>query len=85
MGFRRCALSWLVLSEHAALECLGLFLGAAAAALAVLPALLSPRAQLSWMPLAATLAAVFLSGLIWTWLATRLALRGPVLKALRDE
>jgi len=85
MGFRRRALSRLVLSEHAALECVGLIIGAAAAALAVLPVLLSPRARISWMSLTVTLAAVFCGGIISTWLATRLALRGPLLNALRDE
>ena len=33
----------------------------------------------------ATLAGVFVSGLAWTWVATRLALRGEMLKALRNE
>jgi ABC-type lipoprotein release transport system permease subunit len=85
MGFRRRALSHLVLLEHAALECLGLLLGSAAALLAVLPVLLQPRAQLSLRPVLLMLAVVFISGILWAWLATRLALRGPLLEALRDE
>jgi ABC-type antimicrobial peptide transport system permease subunit len=84
-GFRPRALRWLVLSEHAALECLGLLVGIAAALAAVLPALLSSAAPVSCLSLAATLGLVFVSGLLWTWAAARLALRGDLLPALRNE
>jgi ABC-type lipoprotein release transport system permease subunit len=84
-GFRPRALRWLVLSEHAALECLGLLVGVAAALAAVLPALLSLAAPVSCLSLAATLGLVFVSGLLWTWAAARLALRGELLPALRNE
>ncbi len=85
VGFRRRALGRLVLSEHATLLGLGLGVGVAAAAIAVLPALLSPAARLPYASLALTLAAVLLNGLLWTWLATRFALRGRLLDALRNE
>jgi hypothetical protein len=52
---------------------------------AVLPSLLSPSARVSYLPLAATLGLVFVSGLFWTWAAARLALRGELLEALRNE
>jgi ABC-type antimicrobial peptide transport system permease subunit len=84
-GFRPRALRWLILSEHAALECLGLLIGIVAALAAVLPALLSLAAPVSYLSLAATLGLVFLSGLLWTWAAARLALRGDLLPALRNE
>ena len=84
-GFRPRALRWLVLSEHAALECLGLLVGMVAALAAVLPALLSLAAPVSYLSLAATLGLVFVSGLLWTWAAARLALRGELLQALRNE
>jgi hypothetical protein len=35
--------------------------------------------------LTVTLASVFMSGFLWTWGATWLALRGPLLAALRSE
>ena len=85
VGFTPRALRRLVIAEHAALQALGLSLGIVAAVLALLPVLLSPSAQISFLPLAATLALVFLSGLFWTWAATRLALRGELLPALRNE
>ena len=85
MGFRPRALRRMVLSEHAALECLGLLAGIIAALAAVLPVLLSPGAPLSYSSLAGTLGLVFFGGLLWTWAATRLALRGDLLPALRNE
>jgi putative ABC transport system permease protein len=85
MGFRPRALRRLVLSEHAALECLGLLVGIVAALAAVLPALLSLAAPVSYLSLAATLGLVFVSGILWTWAAARLALRGELLPALRNE
>jgi putative ABC transport system permease protein len=85
VGFRRRTLQWLVLSEHAGLLWLGLGVGITAALAAVLPALLAPGAEVHYVALGATLAAVFVSGLAWTWFATRMALRGELLKALRNE
>jgi putative ABC transport system permease protein len=85
VGFRARAVQRLVLTEHAALLGLGLTLGIAAAAVAVLPALLSPGERLPYGSLALTLGAVLANGALWTWLATRYALRGELLAALRNE
>jgi putative ABC transport system permease protein len=85
VGFREHAVRWLVMSEHGALLMLGLLGGVIAAVVAVLPALLSPGAQIPYASLAATLGAVLVSGAIWTWLAARVALRGRLLDALRNE
>jgi ABC-type antimicrobial peptide transport system permease subunit len=85
VGFRRRLLHRLVLSEHGALLGLGLGIGIASAVVAVLPAILSPGAQLPYGSLALTLAAVLLNGLLWTWLATGYALRGNLSAALRNE
>ncbi len=85
VGFRRGALQRLVLSEHGALLFLGLCVGLIAAAIGVLPALLSPAAQVPYGSLALTLAGVLANGLLWTWVATRFALRGRLLNALRNE
>ena len=84
-GFRRRTLRWLVLTEHAALLWLGIGLGVAAALVAVLPALLSPRGELPYFSLAVTLGAVLVSGMIWTWAATSLALRGELMESLRNN
>jgi len=85
VGFRRRRLQQLVLSEHAALLGLGLIAGVVAAAVAILPTVLAPGTPLPWATLAFTLAGLLVSGMLWTWLATRLALRGRLLDALRNE
>jgi len=85
VGFRRGSLKWLVLSEHGVLLAAGLIIGLIAALVSVLPVLLRPGASLPLLPLGLTLAGVLLSGLLWTWLATRFALRGALLPALRHE
>jgi ABC-type antimicrobial peptide transport system permease subunit len=85
VGFRNSALRWLVLSEHAALLVLGLFIGVSAAIIAVLPSLLRPGTELPYLQLSLTLAAVLLCGLLWTLIAAARALRLPLLNSLRNE
>jgi hypothetical protein len=85
VGFRRRLLQRLVLSEHGVLLGAGLGLGILAAAVAVLPELLTPGAHLPPVSLALTLAGVLLNGLAWTWLAARWAVRGDLLAVLRNE
>jgi putative ABC transport system permease protein len=85
VGFRRRALQWLLFSEAALLLTLGLAAGIFSALLAVLPALRSPGVETPVISLALTLLSVFISGFLWTWGATALALRGPLLSALRNE
>jgi len=85
VGFRKPQLQRLLLVENGALLAAGLALGVLAAAVAVMPALLSPSAQLPVRSLAITLTAVLANGILWTWAATRFAVRGDLLKALRNE
>lgn len=85
VGFRKGALQWLVFSEHSLLLGLGLLVGVISALLAVLPALSSPGAEVPYGTLAVTMLAVLVSGVLWTWGATYLALRGPLMSALRNE
>jgi ABC-type antimicrobial peptide transport system permease subunit len=85
VGFRKSALRWLVLSEHAGLLVLGLCIGVLAAIVAVLPSLLAPGRQVPLLQLAITLAAVLICGFVWTHIAARRALRAPLLQALRNE
>jgi putative ABC transport system permease protein len=83
VGFERPALQRLVLVEHSALLVLGLLVGTVAALVAVLPALVTPGAGVPWGSLSLTLLAVLLNGALWTWLATRRALRGRLVDSLR--
>jgi len=85
VGWQRSAVNLLVLREHFVLLGLGLAVGLAAAVVAVLPSLLTPGAEFPWLTLGLTLAAVLANGMVWTWLATRVALRGELLSALRGE
>lgn len=85
VGFRKPALRWLILSEHAGLLLLGLLLGVLAAVLAVLPSLLAPGREVPLVQLCLTLGAVLFCGLIWTLIAAARALRAPLLQALRNE
>jgi ABC-type antimicrobial peptide transport system permease subunit len=85
VGWSRLAVQRLVLTEHSALLLAGLAVGLAAAALAVLPPLVARHTQVPLGTVGLTLAAVFANGMFWTWAATRLALRGRLLDALRNE
>jgi ABC-type lipoprotein release transport system permease subunit len=85
VGFRRGRVQSLVLAEHVVLLGLGLVIGVASALVAVLPALLSPRGDVPVQSLALTLGGVLMFGLISTWLATRVAVRGNLLEGLRNE
>jgi len=85
VGFSRGSLQWLILCEHGGLLLLGLAGGVVSAFVAVLPALRSPGVEVPYAALALTLFAVVASAAAWTWLAAVLALRGPLLAALRNE
>ncbi len=85
VGFRTGALHRMVLWEHWVLLAMGLACGVAAGLIAVLPALLSPAVQVPYLSLGLTVLAVAVGGMAWTHLATRAALRGPLLDALRNE
>jgi len=85
VGWPRITLRQLVLLEHGALLALGLLIGLLAAAIAVLPGLVSAGSELPWFTLVLTLALVVANGLLFAWVATRFALRGNLLAALRNE
>jgi len=85
VGFTPVRVRELILSEHATLMAGGLFIGAAAAIIAVLPQLLHAPGALPLVSLGITLAGVVVFGLAATWFATSLALRGNLLESLRNE
>jgi putative ABC transport system permease protein len=85
VGFRRSRVQRLVLTEHAALLCVGLLIGIVSALVAVLPALLAPRGEVPVASLALTFGGVVLFGFVSTWIATRAAVRGDLLQGLRNE
>lgn len=85
LGFRRRDVQQMVLHEHWLLIVLGMVIGLVAAVLAIWPAWTAADSSIPMTRLLATLGGLLLSGLLWTWLATRVALRGPLLVALRNE
>ncbi len=84
LGYREKALARVVLVEHVGLLVAGLGIGAVAAGVAVLPALMSPGGHVPWQTLGLTGAAILANGLFWAWVATRWALRGRIIEALRN-
>ena len=85
VGFRPSQLQRLVLGEHWLLVVLGLVIGLGAALLAVFPALTFTGGEAPSGTVALTLVALAVAGIFWCWLATRAALHGPLLDALRKE
>lgn len=84
VGFRRRQVWRLLFAEHGALAGAGIGIGAAAALVAVMPALLAPG-TVPWGGMAVTLAVILSGSLLWIWLAVYFALRGELMTALREE
>jgi ABC-type lipoprotein release transport system permease subunit len=85
VGFRARQLRSLVFAEHRWLIFLGLLVGTASALLGVWPQLASTAGGFPWMPMLGLLLALTIGCVFWAWLATRVALRGSRLAALRSE
>ena len=85
LGFPARSVRWLILSEHGLLLAMGLAAGAAPALVAVLPAVRASGGALDPGPMVVLVGAVGLSGLFWAALAARLAVRGSLVQALRND
>lgn len=85
VGFNKATLTKVVFYEHWGLMLFGLACGLVAALMAVTPALSSGGSQVPYLSLVMTVFAIALSGAVWVWLATKLALRAKILDALRNE
>ncbi len=84
-GFRPGQLRMLVFAEHCWLIAWGLCIGTVSAVLAVWPSLMERQAGFAWREMAGLVLALTAGCVFWAWLATRLALRGSQLRALRSE
>ncbi len=85
VGFRRRRLRRLIFAEHGGLAAAGVAVGGVAALVAAAPALLAPGAEPPWAGVWLTLGAVLAGSWLWIWLAVRIALRGDLNAALRNE
>ena len=85
VGFRRATLGWMVLLENAVLLLVGLLCGTVAAAVAVLPHLLSGNAVVPVHSLALMLLTIVAVGIFASLFAVRATLRAPLIAALRGN
>jgi putative ABC transport system permease protein len=85
VGYNSSHFTLMVVAENALLLFCGLITGSACALLAVAPVFFSRHAQLPGASLALLLLAVLISGLTASIVATWVALRSPLLPALRAE
>jgi putative ABC transport system permease protein len=84
-GYRRAHIFAIVVSENALLLGWGLTIGACSAVVAVAPAVREHGGRLPAAGAAMLIVAVFAAGLLSSAIATRAALRAPLLEALRSE
>jgi ABC-type antimicrobial peptide transport system permease subunit len=84
-GFRRGRLVHMVLWENCLILIGGLAVGCVAAAVALVPQWLPREASVPWRELAMLLGIIAVVGLAAGWLATRSALRAPIVPALRGD
>ena len=85
VGFRPQQLRAMVFSEHRWLIAAALSIGTAGALVAVWPNLSQKAAGFPLREMALLLASLVIGCVFWTWVATRLALRGSAVPALRAE
>ncbi|RME92014.1 MAG: ABC transporter permease, partial [Verrucomicrobia bacterium] len=85
VGFPAERLQTLLLREHGWLLAGGLGIGVLSALLAVLPTVWKLGVPVPVGTLAVTLLAVAANGLLWAWAATRAAMRGNLIEALRND
>lgn len=84
-GYERSTLAMLVLVESGILLFIGIAIGSVSAWIAVTPHILLAGSAVSWQSLLMTLLLVFFTGMIASFVATAVALRVPLLPALKAE
>ena len=84
-GFPRARLVKMIVWENVVLLVGGLAVGVVAAAVALIPQWAPQDAAVPWFSLAILLGAIAVVGVMAGWLATRSALRAPIVPALRGD
>jgi ABC-type lipoprotein release transport system permease subunit len=85
VGYTQSDAAGVVMAEHRFVLWAGLLTGTIASALAVGPSALRPEIHVPYLLLAGFLVGTAALSLGWIWIATRLALRAPLVPALRHE
>jgi len=86
LGFGMRKIRSMVVREYILLLSAGTMIGALAAVIATLPALLSPNNDVSVLLILLIIAVLLLNGFLWIWWMTGVALRNKVISvALRND
>jgi hypothetical protein len=85
LGYRRSALSWMILAENGSILIWGLACGTLASLLAVAPHLAGSGGRLPWLAILGLIGTVLIFGLLAEAAAVVATLRAPVVAALRQE
>jgi len=85
IGYRKKQIFKLIFIENLFLLVLGLLCGIASAFIGILPSILSPAFTMPGSFVSLLVAAVFVSGVVWIYFPTRNALKGNIIRALREE
>ena len=85
MGFGRNVLKRMVFYEHAGIMLGGLLFGSVSALVAIFPVLKQQGGSVPYLSLLVMVAAIAVSGIIWIWLGTSMAIGGGIMDGLRSE
>lgn len=85
IGYRKKQIFKLILTENLFLLVIGLICGFASAFIGILPSILSPAFTMPAGFIAVLVLIVFASGVVWIYFPTRNALKGNIIKGLREE
>jgi ABC-type lipoprotein release transport system permease subunit len=85
VGYTKDQAAGVVMAEHRFLLLAGLLAGSVASAFAIVPSALQPRSSLPFGLLAVFLVGTAILSLAWIRIATNVALRAPLVPALRHE
>lgn len=85
IGYRKKQIFRLILTENLFLLVIGLICGLASAFIGILPSILSPAFTMPVGFISMLVLIVFASGVIWIYFPTRNALKGNIIKGLREE
>ena len=85
VGYDEIIIRRMLIAENLSIFISGTFIGTVSAILAVMPALMAPGTQIPYTYLVITLLVIITTGLIWIISAARLALKGNLMPALRNE
>lgn len=84
-GFCHRDIAWLLMMENIGLLVVGVLCGTVAALIAVMPQLISVESQIHWLTVIGLLLGMVILGIVSCVVAARVAVRGDLLTALREE